>query len=72
MQSFRNGVRAGLSLLGLLTFGQTANAQLESSKGRLVPPELLGAEWLNTPNNKPITLESRKGKVTIVEFWTFG
>jgi peptide-methionine (R)-S-oxide reductase len=33
---------------------------------------LTGGAWLNTPGNKPITLASRRGKVTIVEFWTFG
>ena len=38
----------------------------------VVPPELVGGPWLNTPGNAPITLASRKGKVTIVEFWTFG
>ena len=31
-------------------------------------PELTGSTWLNTP--QPITLSSRRGKVTIVEFWT--
>lgn len=35
-------------------------------------PELVGGPWLNTPGNKPITLKERKGKVTIVTFWTFG
>ncbi len=35
-------------------------------------PELVGSGWLNTSDNKPITLASRRGKVTIVEFWTFG
>lgn len=35
-------------------------------------PELVGGPWLNTPNGKPISLASRKGKVTVVEFWTFG
>ena len=34
-------------------------------------PELVGGPWLNTPDNQPITLASRRGKVTIVEFWTF-
>jgi peroxiredoxin len=34
-------------------------------------PELIGPQWLNTPGNRPITLASRHGKVTIVEFWTF-
>ena len=35
-------------------------------------PELVGGPWLNTPNGAPITLASRRGKVTVVEFWTFG
>ena len=35
-------------------------------------PELTGDAWLNTPNQAPITLASRLGKVTIVHFWTFG
>lgn len=33
------------------------------------PPELVGKNWLNT--DKPIQLRDRKGKVTVVEFWTF-
>jgi peptide-methionine (R)-S-oxide reductase len=33
---------------------------------------LTRAAWLNTPGNKPITLASRRGKVTVVQFWTFG
>jgi len=36
------------------------------------PPELQGGAWLNTPGKTPIKLASRKGKVTIVHFWTFG
>jgi peptide-methionine (R)-S-oxide reductase len=35
-------------------------------------PELIKGQWLNTPGNKPITLADRRGKVTIVQFWTFG
>ena len=35
-------------------------------------PELVGGSWLNTPRSQPIKLASRRGKVTIVEFWTFG
>ena len=72
MQNFHKSIRAGLSLFALLALGQTANAQLESNRGRIVPPEFVGSEWLNTPDNKPVTLASRKGKVTVVEFWTFG
>lgn len=33
-------------------------------------PEFIGTEWINA--EKPITIASRKGKVTIVHFWTFG
>ena len=32
-------------------------------------PELIGTEWLNV--EKPLTIASRKGKVTLVHFWTF-
>ncbi len=32
---------------------------------------LTGGPWLNTPGEKSLSLEARKGKVTIVHFWTF-
>ena len=32
-------------------------------------PELVGTQWLNTA--APITLAGRKGKVTLIDFWTF-
>jgi hypothetical protein len=35
-------------------------------------PALTGGPWLNTGTSKPLTLASRKGKVTVVHFWTFG
>lgn len=35
------------------------------------PPEIVGAHWFNTGDGRSITLESRKGRVTVVEFWTF-
>jgi len=38
----------------------------------VVPPELVGGPSLNTPKEEPIRLSSRKGKVLIVHFWTFG
>jgi len=34
-------------------------------------PELVGGAWLNTPNGASIALAARRGKVTIVQFWTF-
>jgi len=35
-------------------------------------PELVGGNWLNTPDGSPIPLASRRGQVTILHFWTFG
>ena len=32
-------------------------------------PEFVGSQWINAA--KPITLASRRGKVTLVHFWTF-
>jgi cytochrome c biogenesis protein CcdA/thiol-disulfide isomerase/thioredoxin len=35
-------------------------------------PEFLGiSDWLNTPGDKPITLASLRGKVVLVDFWTY-
>jgi len=38
----------------------------------LPAPELTGDSWLNLPAGTKLTLASRKGKVTIVHFWTYG
>ncbi len=35
-------------------------------------PELTGRTWINTAGGQPIRLAARHGKVTVVEFWTFG
>ena len=35
-------------------------------------PELSGDSWLNVPEGARLSLAARKGKVTIVHFWTFG
>ncbi len=36
---------------------------------RKIAPELVGKNWINAPT--PLTLKSRHGKVTMIEFWTF-
>lgn len=46
-------------------------AQLAERTANLKAPELAAGTWVNTPEGKPITLADRKGKVTIVHFWTF-
>ena len=38
----------------------------------LAAPDFVGGPWLNTPGDEPISLASRRGKVTIVHFWTYG
>jgi len=35
-------------------------------------PELTGKLWLNLPSGSGLSLASRKGKVTILHFWTYG
>ena len=67
---------AGLLIGGaaLLLMGTRALSvgRQNPSEFDLAAPELVGGPWLNTPKNAPIKLASRKGKVTVVEFWTFG
>ena len=33
-------------------------------------PEIKNETWLNT--DKPLPLETQRGKVVLLEFWTFG
>ena len=36
-------------------------------------PELTGITgWFNTPGNEPLSLEGLRGKVVLIDFWTFG
>jgi hypothetical protein len=35
-------------------------------------PELTGGPWLNTPKGAPIRVSGKRGRVTIVHYWTFG
>jgi hypothetical protein len=59
--------------LGLTSFaGRTPAGAQNPDRFDVAAPELVGARWLNTPGNKPLTLASRKGKVTVLHFWTFG
>ncbi len=51
-------------------------AQVPTHSGPLpnygAAPELAGiVEWLNTPGDRPITLASLRGKVVLVDFWTY-
>lgn len=42
-----------------------------SSKALIHAPEFpAGLEWLNTP--RPLSLKELRGKVVLLEFWTYG
>ena len=63
------GATALLAITSLTAF---AHPDPRTSARATHAPELVGGPWLNTKDGKPLTLESRKGKVTLVAFWTFG
>src|SRR5215467_11893130 len=54
-----------------LTMATLGRAEMESEALNLPAPELVGGPWINTAGGKEINLAGRRGKVTIVEFWTF-
>jgi peroxiredoxin len=55
----------------LLTITTLAVVEKEPDAINIPAPELVGGPWLNTPKGEAIKLADRRGKVTIVEFWTF-
>ena len=66
----------GVLLLAFLLVAGAIHSLRAAGSGRLAlgaaAPELVAEGWLNvTVTNRP-TLASRKGKVTIVHFWTYG
>lgn len=73
IRRYRYARIAVLLLLGAAAIyaAQARRAAFQDRHGNLgKAPELIGDEWINAP--RPITLASRRGKVTMVEFWTFG
>ena len=59
---------AGVSAYRINNRSAVAAPEVKQVANRTAP-ELVGSQWLNTPGNKPVTLASRRGKVTIVEFY---
>ena len=74
------GVAGGIALVQYFVVSRYMNA-LRAPRGFSVrdfqqfgpkpAPALPDKEWLNTPENKPLKLEELRGKVVLVEFWTF-
>lgn len=60
------------SLVIVLLNTQTSEAMEQPTLLNVKAPELVGGPWLNTPGDGPISLALRRGKVTIVHFWTYG
>ncbi|HYF50818.1 MAG TPA: hypothetical protein VEJ63_15495 [Planctomycetota bacterium] len=55
---------------GELAAGDDMEARIRDPK-RIDAPELRGASaWINT--DKPLTIADLKGKVVLLDFWTFG
>jgi thiol-disulfide isomerase/thioredoxin len=72
----RAGFNPWLTLaLLVLAGGWPGGAQGKTSARGLTgraAPELVGGQWLNGPANGGLSLTSRKGRVTVIHFWTFG
>jgi thiol-disulfide isomerase/thioredoxin len=58
--------------LGLASAFALAQGTPEKKPNPDQAPLFAEGRWLNTKDGKPVTLESRKGKPTLVAFWTFG
>ena len=61
---------AALGLLGAAVTKLRAGEPSQPSPS-FVAPELTGDSWFNLPKGGKLSLASRKGKVTVVHFWTF-
>jgi hypothetical protein len=63
----RRGLLAVL-LLGLVLAGGAWLAMAQPQTGQAAP-EIAGGPWINS---EPLTLGSLRGRVVLVEFWTYG
>lgn len=66
------GIRFAALSLGLIlavflwTLGPKAGAAITAGTAA---PDIAGENWINT---KPLTINGLKGRVVLVEFWTYG
>ncbi len=74
LQSRIEGSASAQNELHKLTRGKGAQAASDSVQlvGDRRAPEFRGiVEWLNTPGGKPLTIAQLRGKVVLVDFWTY-
>ena len=50
----------------------TRARDMSSSSGQSPAPEITGIKtWINTPDDRPLTLAGLRGRVVLVDFWTY-
>jgi len=59
---------AGLVLAGLVVTGGAWRVTAQPQTGQTAP-DLTGGPWINSD---PLTLAGLRGRVVLVEFWTYG
>jgi cytochrome oxidase Cu insertion factor (SCO1/SenC/PrrC family) len=69
--------KTGLILLALMLMVSLARAVeideiLNNSKRKLAPEFPSTLQWINTKEGKGLTLAEMRGKVVLLDFWTFG
>jgi cytochrome c biogenesis protein CcdA/thiol-disulfide isomerase/thioredoxin len=73
LADIRSGSSHGIGARAASTSVAAADASADSSLPVLgVAPEFVGNEqWFNTPGDKPLTLSGLRGRVVLVDFWTY-
>ena len=74
------GYTTGRGPLGVISAGITRLIDSGRTNGRLVSPDAVDSTSATAPefaagdwiNSEPLTLQSLRGRVVLVEFWTFG
>ncbi len=63
---------AGPAVGDAMSFDQCADAPLDTLHNCGPAADISGIEsWINTPGDAPISLEDLRGKVVLVDFWTY-
>ena len=64
---FARGARAAVAA-GLTALALAGGADAQLAPGRPAP-DITAGKWINSA---PLTLDGLRGRVVLVEFWTFG